>query len=87
MLKCLNIYLGYEHYALKNAKELFQVIDFQVVFMEWGQMPRQKVNDSINEMINFLYDHNLEPYYNETLLNRFSWYEWPWDIVWKKKIY
>ena len=74
-----------EMFAFQNARKLFTQLQVQVVFMEWKFM-RQQVESYpiIIQMINFLYEHKLRPFVNETQLEKDEWREWPHDIVWKR---
>jgi FkbM family methyltransferase len=82
---------GFEPYAFQHAKNLFKILDFQIIFMEWGVLNRYRseLHSLIIQMMNFLYANDLKPYvYNEAgvkeLLNREQWETWPWDIFWEK---
>jgi FkbM family methyltransferase len=76
---------GFEPYAFLNASKLFDTIDIQVIFMEWGYLVKQSdYTDLIEHMIKFLYDRSLEPYDNDKPLTRNQWKTWPSDIVWIK---
>lgn len=77
---------GYEPFAFEGAERLFKTLDFQVIYMEWGNLPPQHdIEGKILNMINFLYKHNLEPYGdNQKVLDRNDWKKWPWDIIWRK---
>ena len=76
---------GFEPYAFMHAKELFDSIDIPVIFMEWGNFPKQHdAHTEIKNMIDFLLSYKLIPYGNNMALRKESWLTWPWDIVWKK---
>jgi FkbM family methyltransferase len=82
---------GFEPYAFQHARNLFKVLDFQIIFMEWGVMNRygSELRGLIIQMMNFLYANDLQPYvFDEAgikqLLNRDEWTKWPWDIFWEK---
>jgi len=79
---------GFEPYAFQHAEKLFNLLEIPIVYMEWGNLPRQTdAHNLIVEMINFLYSYGLRPYGNNLQLNKDSWLSWPWDIVWKKDGY
>jgi FkbM family methyltransferase len=82
---------GFEPYAFQHARNLFKVLDFQIIFMEWGVMNRygSELRELIIQMMDFLYANDLQPYvFDEAdtkhLLNRDEWTDWPWDIFWEK---
>ena len=77
---------GFEPFAFENATLLFDTLDIRVIFMEWGNLPKQ-VNEHtrIVAMIDFFLNRNYEAYENNQILVKNSWRQWPWDIVWKKK--
>ena len=78
---------GFEPFAFENSTLLFDTLDIRIIFMEWGNMPKQ-VNEHtrIMSMIDFFLDRNYEPFGNGKLLTKIKWKKWPWDIIWKKKI-
>ena len=80
---------GFEPFALSQAAKLFDRLDFQIIFMEWGNLPPQSVllTDRILQMIHFLNKHDLFAHgdSNQILVND-DWMKWPWDIIWKKKL-
>ena len=79
---------GFEPYAFQHADKLFSLLDIPIIFMEWGNLPRQTdAHNLIVDMINFLYSRDLRPYGNNLPLQKESWLSWPWDIVWKKDGY
>ncbi len=75
---------GYEPYAFEKADKLFDTIDVQVIFMEWGNLP--PLNDRHKEIVNmidFLLKKNLLPRdENDKILEKEDWKDWPWDIIW-----
>ena len=75
---------GNEALAFQNARKLFHFVHVQLIFMEWKLLPQQiESYNIIIQMIEFLYSFNLQPYGNDTLLEKDSWKFWPHDIVWK----
>lgn len=77
---------GFEPFAFENATLLFDTLDIRIIFMEWGNLPKQ-VNEHtrIVAMIDFFHNRNYKAYVNDEVLVKNSWKQWPWDIVWKKK--
>ena len=76
---------GFEPFAFQYAAGLFKVIEIKVIFMEWGNLPKQVDEEAkIVEMMNFLYERNYVPHVNGLELKRNAWKLWPWDIVWEK---
>jgi FkbM family methyltransferase len=47
---------GFEPYAFQHAKNLFKILDFQIIFMEWGVLNRYRseLHSLIIQMMNFL---------------------------------
>jgi FkbM family methyltransferase len=79
---------GFEPYAFQHADKLFKLLDIPIIYMEWGNLPRQTdAHNLIVDMINFLYSQGLRPYGNNLPLQKDSWLSWPWDIMWKKDGY
>ena len=78
---------GFEPFAFENATLLFDTLDIRVIFMEWGNLPKQ-VNEHtrIVAMIDFFLNRNYEPFGDGNLLSKIIWEKWPWDIIWKKKL-
>lgn len=76
----------FEPYAFKNASNLFNKLEFLVIFMEFMHFAKSvEQHADVQNMINFLYDHGLKAYDKYTLLNRDTWKSnWPGDIVWRK---
>lgn len=61
-----------------------------MVFMEWGTIASDRIQtilyDQIIQMIDFFKQNNYEPYDQNYHLEIKKWtYDWPWDVVWKKK--
>ena len=76
---------GFEPYAFEYANLLFDKLDFRVIFMEWGNLPKQTNEfQRIEKMIDFLMNRNFKAYGNNYLLVKTNWKQWPWDIVWVK---
>ena len=79
---------GFEPYAFLKAKKLFDNIEVMIIFMEWGNLPKQvDAYKEINQMIDFLLSYNLKPYGNGRSLDKKNWSQWPWDIMWRKDGY
>lgn len=78
---------GYEPFVMKEAKKLFDVLDFQIVFMEFLIISEHPEEEKlVLEMIDFLYSKNLAPYaYNNTKLVKQHWRSWPADFIWRKE--
>ena len=79
---------GYEPFAFEHADELFDAIDVQVIFMEWGNLPPSiDRHKSVVRMIDFLFGRNLLPMddIKKEVLKREDWLSWPFDIVWVTK--
>lgn len=77
---------GFEPYAFKQAKRLFDSLKFMVIFMEFVQFPKKiELHDDVQNMINFLYDHGLKPFNKYTPLSRDKWKtDWPHDVIWRR---
>ncbi len=77
---------GFEPFAFEHASLLFNKLDIRVIYMEWGNLPKQ-TNDHfrIENMIEFLMKRNYTPYNDKKILDRQKWKEWPWDIIWIKE--
>ena len=79
---------GFEPYAFTNAKKLFDLIEIPIVYMEWGNLPQQAdAHQLIKNMIDFMESYKLMPYGNGQRLQKNSWMNWPWDIIFKKDGY
>ena len=80
---------GFEPYAFTNAKKLFDLIEIQIVYMEWGNFPMQTdAHYLIKNMIDFMESYQLMPYNgNGQRLQKEGWLKWPWDIIFKKDGY
>ena len=77
---------GFEPFAFEHASLLFDTLDIRIIFMEWGNLPKQtNEHDKIRAMMEFLYSRNFVPYDNFRKLDKKSWMTWPWDIIWKSK--
>jgi len=75
---------GFEPFAFEHADKLFDAIDVQVIFMEWGNLPPSTDRHSnVVKMINFLLGRNLVPRGDgDKVLKKEDWKNWPWDIIW-----
>ena len=77
---------GFEPFAFENASLLFDTLDIRIIYMEWGNLPKQTNEyDKIQAMIEFLYLRNYQAFVDNKLLDKNYWTSWPWDIIWKKK--
>lgn len=78
---------GFEPYAFKKAKKLFDRLKFMVIYMEFVVLRRKiELHSEVQHMINFLYDYGLKPYDKNNLLDRNMWKtDWPDDIVWRRE--
>ena len=77
---------GFEPYAFDQAKLLFELLDFQVIFIEWRHLSAQRDLDPlVQNMIKLFTDHQLIPYENENKLDLNRWKSWPFDVIWKKE--
>jgi FkbM family methyltransferase len=77
---------GFEPFAFENASLLFDALDIRIIYMEWGNLPKQTNEyDKIQAMIEFLYLRNYQAFVDNKLLDKNYWTSWPWDIIWKKK--
>ena len=58
---------GYEPYAFKSAKKLFEKLNFNIILMEWNQINNHRNNyiPEIEEMLYFLTKNNLTPHSNQ----------------------
>lgn len=77
---------GSEPFAFEHADMFFDTLDIQVIFMEWGNLPKINQNKKIENMIKFLTERGYVPYVGSQKLQKSNWMRWPWDIVWKKRI-
>jgi len=76
---------GFEPFAFEHASLLFDTLDIRIIFMEWGNLPKQtNEHDKIRAMMEFLYSRDYQAFVDNKLLNKNNWMNWPWDIVWKK---
>ena len=76
---------GFEPYALEKAKNLFDRVAFQHVFMEWGNLKVKVKENLVESMIAFLSSYNLKPFdHSNNLLDKTNWKSWPWDLQWMK---
>ena len=79
---------GFESYAFQYSKNIFKNLDFDLIFMEWGNLGRKSGYEFylVIDMVNFLFAQNLRPFdlNNENELKKDKLSDWPWDIVWKK---
>ena len=76
---------GFESYAFEHAKVLFDKVEIQHVLMEWGNLKKMAEESSVENMVEFLISHNLQPFdYQDkpTLLKKENWRNWPWNIQW-----
>ena len=80
---------AFEPYAFQHAEKLFDRIDIPIVFMEWGNLPKQvDMKVEIGQMLDFFYNRSYQAYGNGIVLDRSNWEGgWAWDIVWKKNGY
>jgi FkbM family methyltransferase len=77
---------GFEPFAFENASLLFDTLDIRIIYMEWGNLPKQTNEyDKIQAMIEFLYLRNYQAFVDNKLLDKNYWTSWPWDIIWKKQ--
>ena len=77
---------GFEPFAFEHASLLFDALDIRIIYMEWGNLPKQTNEyDKIQAMIEFLYLRNYQAFVDNKLLDKNYWTSWPWDIIWKKK--
>jgi len=78
---------GFEPFAFEHASLLFDTLDIRIIFMEWGNLPKQtNEHDKIRAMMEFLYSRNYQAFVDNKILDRNNWTTWPWDIIWKKKL-
>ena len=76
---------GFEPFAFQHASKLFDLLDIPIVYMEWGQLPKQFDNTkTIVDMIDFFLNRSYSAWGNNMLLKKEDWKLWPWDIIWKK---
>lgn len=77
---------GLEAFAILSGKRLFDILDIQVVIMEWEYCKRiTNHHTKVEEMILFFINKNLVPHSIEGLkLNSNNWKNWPWDVYWIK---
>jgi FkbM family methyltransferase len=77
---------GFEPFAFEHASLLFDTLDIRIIYMEWGNLPKQTNEyDKIQAMIEFLYLRNYQAFVDNNYLEKSNWTSWPWDIIWKKK--
>ncbi|CAF1043424.1 unnamed protein product [Brachionus calyciflorus] len=77
---------GFEPFAFDGAHRIFELIDFQVIFMEWVHLPRHPdIADLVEKMINLFTKHNLVAYDGNNKLDRKNWRKWPQDVLWVKE--
>ncbi|CAF1003698.1 unnamed protein product [Brachionus calyciflorus] len=77
---------GFEPYAFESAHKMFNLIDFQVIFMEWVHLPRHAdLADLVEKMIDLFTKHKLVAYDGGNKLDRNNWRQWPQDVVWLKE--
>jgi FkbM family methyltransferase len=77
---------GFEPFAFEHASLLFEILDIRIIYMEWGNLPKQTNEyDKIIAMIEFLYLRNYQAFVDNKLLEKNNWSSWPWDIIWIKK--
>lgn len=78
---------GYEPYLFRRAKILFEKFDIQVVFMFWDKIIKNINVDikQIDNMVEFLTEKRLLPYFNEYRLDLNNRDHWPRNIYWVKQ--
>lgn len=78
---------GLEPFVITKAEIFFELIDVQLVFMEWGKLPQMgEFKLKIEEMIEFFISRDFVPYsVDEMKLNVDRWASWPWDMYWINK--
>lgn len=77
---------GFEPFAFEHAQKLFTILDIEIVFMEWMNLPLlTKEYNRIESMIKFFTSRNYRPFDKSLLLDLHNWNNsWPGDITWKK---
>ncbi|CAF1095912.1 unnamed protein product [Brachionus calyciflorus] len=76
---------GFEPFAFDSAHKMFELLEFQVIFMEWVHLPRHAdLADLVEKMIDLFTKHKLVAYDPEKdfKLNRDDWRKWPGDVIW-----
>lgn len=77
---------GFEPFAFEHAERLFDALEIQMIFMEWGNLPPSvDRHPSILRMIDFLFARGLVPQGDGRTLVKDEWKKWPWDIIWFNK--
>jgi hypothetical protein len=79
---------GSEPFAFQHAGKFFDALDIQVIFMEWGNLPKLVGKEKdVEQMIGFLMSRNFVPYNGNQPLDKSNWKSnWSWDIYWKKQV-
>lgn len=76
---------GFEPFLFTHASKLFDIIQVNIIFMEWMQIPKQVDEYKLIEaMIQFLLEHKMTPFDKGVVLDCKKWKTWPSDIVWKR---
>ena len=77
---------GLEPFAILSGKKLFEILNIQIIFMEWMHCIRITAHHKkVNEMIEFLLKRNFVPHSIQGVkLNTKSWKKWPMDMYWIK---
>ena len=76
---------GVEPLAFEYCQRFFSSLDIRIIFMEWGSFSKKvDLHDSIHNMIVFLTNLDYYPYDGNVGLNSRYWYDWPWDVIWRK---
>lgn len=71
----------------QHADKFFDAIKIKIIFMEWGNLPKQRDEKfKIEQMIDFLSDRKFTPFGNGRALEKSKWMQWPWDIEWRQTV-
>ena len=78
---------GLEPYVIPMARNLFSILNIQVIFMEWGK--KFILSDDhyrVQRLLDFLCERYFVPYsYDNKKLSLDKWNTWPLDIYWIQK--
>ena len=80
---------GFEPYAFQHASKLFDALDIQIIFMEWGEKHKHfsKEIQIVHDMVEFLQKRNFHIYDVQMGDLSADWNTWPQDVIWKKDSY
>ena len=76
---------GHEPFVFQNASKLFDLLDVQLIQMEWGHLIENKDHHAdVDKMVDFLMRRKFNPYFFDFQLSIDNYEHWPFDVIWIK---